>query len=36
MEEADDQRTRHYVTKLNYAVRDKELAMQREQGVCKC
>jgi hypothetical protein len=34
--EADDQCTRHYVTKLNYAVQDKELAMQREQGVCKC
>ena len=30
MEEAGDQHTHRYVAKLNYAVRDKELAMQRE------
>ena len=30
MKEAGDQRTRRYVAKLNYAVQDKELAMQHE------
>lgn len=29
--EGDDQRTRRYLAKLNYAVRDKELEMQRSQ-----
>ena len=29
--EEDDQRTRHYVARLNYAVWDKEMEMQRDQ-----